>query len=1051
MSIFSRAFVIVALSLIQQQAYATTYYIDSRFGNDLWSGKLQAAVSSPSPDGPWQSLNRLSSAQLAPGDIIELQCGSRWTQTLRINNSGTPDRPITIRSASTACGAPPSIDGSVVVDAYNWVPHNNAIYKTPWPQQKLQNGSLASGVAGWTSWSATADQKLVYSANCPSSTVGCAAFTSSVKSGDSTAISNNFSVEGGITYSGEISLRIPVGVKVKVLVRRGGIPYEPISLLQWVTGTGAWQKINVAFVSPVTIANARLDIDILPAGVTFHFKNASLTPAFANPVGAWIGDLPLLPAYHPNRGYNAIEPNSVYAKAAADGNNVRSPYGSLGSTYIDIDSTLNLPQGVTPKPGNRLRIRTDVWCLDEATVTQVQGNRLYFEPATRYPIKAGQGYFLLGELGMLDSPGEWLFDSITGASYVWMPDSNNPFSRISLSVLEKGIDLSGRSNIVIEGLDIRYTGIGIDLANTQNTSVRFTGVTNTVREGILGTSSKNISITSNRIRQTGGDAISAKYSSVVRVDSNDISQSAVTTNGGRIWSLPATAEAAIFTGPYSTITGNRINGAANNGIWTQANWLIANGTVEQNAISNSCLQLNDCAAIVVNYSSPNTRITSNLIEGVYGNTDGLGPNVPTHAVGIYLDDNSTGMTVSNNTVTGADYGIQMHDAYNNQVTGNKLFGNRKYQLYMQEETRFIRAQGDLYGNSIEDNILIPDKPAVSLFKQSTIGLTGAFGAFDRNRYSALLSSRVVGDSPANGPYAELRFEEWQAMPASSGYAGDSTGVATYPIGYAASKITSSNMVPNGKLTMGSTGWSKWNLTPPFGQLTLENCVPFGPCLRYAAGASLGSVTSPNFSIQAGVWYRVSFDVKTGEAGQPFAVMVRRDGNGTEVGYEALMVRPEAFSGGQEWKRYTFSFKAAKSITANDPSTGERGARVDFEAIPAYKVLYVRNLEMVSITPLETGLKLQMVTNSGRDAIDVPCPDADSTSVNCANYVRFTDQTQVLWPLHLAPLESEIVFTRDPSLVDSDADGIADIQDSCRNTPSGETTDAVGCALAQIPG
>jgi hypothetical protein len=180
-------------------------------------------------------------------------------------------------------------------------------------------------------------------------------------------------------------------------------------------------------------------------------------------------------------------------------------------------------------------------------------------------------------------------------------------------------------------------------------------------------------------------------------------------------------------------------------------------------------------------------------------------------------------------------------------------------------------------------------------------------------------------------------------------------------------------------------------------------------------------------------------------------MVRRDGNGTDVGYEALMVRPEAFSGGQEWKRYTFSFKAAKSITANDPSTGERGARVDFEAIPAYKVLYVRNLEMVSITPLETGLKLQMVTNSGRDAIDVPCPDADSTSVNCANYVRFTDQTQVLWPLHLAPLESEIVFTRDPSLVDSDADGIADIQDSCRNTPSGETTDAVGCALAQIPG
>src|SRR5690242_2081744 len=75
MSIFTRAFVIVALSLIQQYVYATTYYVDSQLGNDSWSGKLRAPASS---DGPWQSLNRLAGTQLAPGDIVELQCGSKW-------------------------------------------------------------------------------------------------------------------------------------------------------------------------------------------------------------------------------------------------------------------------------------------------------------------------------------------------------------------------------------------------------------------------------------------------------------------------------------------------------------------------------------------------------------------------------------------------------------------------------------------------------------------------------------------------------------------------------------------------------------------------------------------------------------------------------------------------------------------------------------------------------------------------------------------------------------------------------------------------------------
>jgi hypothetical protein len=196
---------------------------------------------------------------------------------------------------------------------------------------------------------------------------------------------------------------------------------------------------------------------------------------------------------------------------------------------------------------------------------------------------------------------------------------------------------------------------------------------------------------------------------------------------------------------------------------------------------------------------------------------------------------------------------------------------------------------------------------------------------------------------------------------------------------------------------------------------------------------------------------VSFDAQTGEAGQPFAVMVRRDGNGSNVGYEALLIRPEAFTGNQAWKRYSFSFKAAKSITANDPSTGERGARVDFEAISGGKILSVANLEMVSISPLESGLKLNFLTNKGREAVDVPCPDEGSAPEICANYVRFTDQTQVLWPLHLLPLESEIIFTRDPTLVDSDADGIADFQDRCPKTSSGETTDATGCALAQVSG
>ncbi len=1043
MVIIKKVFVIVALCIVQN-AYATTYYIDSELGNDSWSGKLPIKTGGTSTDGPWQSLNHLANATLSPGDVVELQCGRKWIQTLRLKNSGTSDQPIIIRPISSTCEVRPTIDGSHSVDARNWVSHDTAIYKASWPVQKLQNGSLAEGVAGWTSWSASADQKLIHESSCPDSSSNCAAFTSTVGPGGSIAISNEFLTEGGLAYNGELSLRIPTGVKVKVLVRRGSPPYEPISAMQWLTGTSAWQKINFAFVSPYTVSNARLDIEV-PPGVALHFRGASLKPLLASPIGAWIGDLPLLPAYHPNRGHDATRPNSVYATAVANANAVPSPYGGTGSTYLDIDATLKLPQGITPRPGSRLRIRSAPWRIDEVTVTSVAGNRLNFTPATSYPIRAGQGYFVMGALEMLDSPGEWLYDSSATTAFVWVPDGSTPAGQIRLSVLEKGVDLSNRTHVIIEGIDIRHTGLGIDLTKAENITINSTSITNTVREGIIATNSKQVRITSNRIRRTGGDAISSFTSISLHVAGNDISESAVAVDGDRIWSLPAPTSATIQAGPFASIVDNRISHSAGSGIWA-----LKNSNIENNAVLDSCLLINDCGAIYVNYASPNTKIASNLIDRVSGNVDGV-VDTRTHAVGIYLDDLSTKMQIEGNAISWADYGIHVHDAYDNQVNGNTLFGNRQYQILIQEQTNRLRTAGDIHGNKVDGNTLIPNKPAIAMMKQSSIGLTNNFAAFERNHYSALLSSRIVGDSSANGTYVEWRFEEWQASSATVSNTRDSIGKVTNPIGYAASKVTGGSIVPNGKLTAGSTGWSTWNSTPPYSQLNLEDCAAVGPCLHHSAGASPGLVSSPNFSIQADMWYRVSFDAKTAEAGQPFAVMVRRDGTGTNVGYELLMGKSEAFAGQPEWKRYSFSFKATKSVTAGDPATGERGARVDFEKTPVGKVLYLANLEIVPTTALETGLNLQKLTNAGRDAVDIPCPDEDSAPAACANYVRFADQTPVSWPLNLQSLGIEIVFTRDPALIDSDADGIADVQDHCPTTLQGHVTDATGCALAQTPG
>ena len=67
---------------------------------------------------------------------------------------------------------------------------------------------------------------------------------------------------------------------------------------------------------------------------------------------------------------------------------------------------------------------------------------------------------------------------------------------------------------------------------------------------------------------------------------------------------------------------------------------------------------------------------------------------------------------------------------------------------------------------------------------------------------------------------------------------------------------------------------------------------------------------------------------------------------------------------------------------------------------------------------------------------------------CSQYVRLQDNTAVSWPYYLPGRASDIVYTRDARLVDTDGDGIPDTQDQCPSTAAGAAVNSKGCALGQ---
>ncbi len=69
----------------------------------------------------------------------------------------------------------------------------------------------------------------------------------------------------------------------------------------------------------------------------------------------------------------------------------------------------------------------------------------------------GTKYYVEGAPSLLDTPGEWWYDKSSGLLYLMPPSPTNPSNlNIEIARQENGFNISGRSNIKIDGLTLEY-------------------------------------------------------------------------------------------------------------------------------------------------------------------------------------------------------------------------------------------------------------------------------------------------------------------------------------------------------------------------------------------------------------------------------------------------------------------------------------------------------------------------------------------------------------------------------------------------------------------
>lgn len=408
------------------------------------------------------------------------------------------------------------------------------------------------------------------------------------------------------------------------------------------------------------------------------------------------------------------------------------------STYLTFSSysgTTQITGSLTGTPnytGSEIVIRTAHWVIDVSKVTSQSGGTLNFSPGITYtPSLGGNGYFLQNDSILLDTNGEWYFDSTTKKFGVYSTTTPT----VEISTIDTLVWLSKKHYLTFD--NITFTGANkaafqLDTARhitIQNCSINYSGTL-----GISGCKSEYVTIQNDSIQNSLSGAIYLRrvdpYTPMqdtcnyATVTGNYIKNTAIyagmgLNNNGRYNGI-------VIVGTQTTVTNNTVDSTGYNGI-------VFNGTsslVKNNYVTNFNFVKDDGSGI---YTVIGAYIPASYNDGsiVRGNIVVNGVGAPggttgaNYASGIYLDDNSRYITVDSNFAYRTTYGaLYLHDANYITIRNNTFVDSVAYCM-------LVRALGST-GTVSKGNILYSQISTSFCLYMSSLLLTYTI---DSNYYS----------------------------------------------------------------------------------------------------------------------------------------------------------------------------------------------------------------------------------------------------------------------------------------------------------------------------
>lgn len=355
----------------------------------------------------------------------------------------------------------------------------------------------------------------------------------------------------------------------------------------------------------------------------------------------------------PNRGYLTIDSHPADSKKEF--------------TYTDQSQS-------TDWTGAEIVLRADQWIMNKIPLSKQNGKTLTLATDAK-KLKDKFGFFIQNHPATLDKNGEWSY--LASENKILLYSTENPNKQaIKVAGIDYCFQIENQSDIRIDGLKLMGSiKCEIKLDHCRNIKISHcefvASGTNSICFGYFGSlNNENISIENNSFTDIQSTCLKIFGKDII-VKNNRFKNIAI---------VPGMAESGQEGGVINTLADkisierNVMDSIGYLGIsflWS------SNVLVKENVISNFCTVIDDGAGIYCwmndkDAEPVNRKIVNNIILNGIGAPQGT-PEKYAPAEGIYLDDRSPNVEVSNNTIVNCtNSGIYLHNSPKNVITNNTI-------------------------------------------------------------------------------------------------------------------------------------------------------------------------------------------------------------------------------------------------------------------------------------------------------------------------------------------------------------------------------------------